>query len=219
MGSRVPSKITNALALPVLVACRSVGARAAGTSMASATYRCAVATPDVKGSGQAGVGVAAAQVGQSRQSLTARTQPPPARSQLGAARCEVEGQQTQGRSGQVDRRTVDKHDEAPGRATGDLGREPVYQELHCYVEPPASTCTALRQVGKDSRACALRRNVAVKRTPKRLRAVACHLPEFSLRRYRCAPRPVLRPHSLAPPAHRRAITGRTPPLDAFDPAR
>src|SRR5713226_3485049 len=60
------------------------------------------------------------------------------------------GQVAQGRGGHIDAGRVDKHAEAPGR-TGDLGREPVYQELlHVRTPTPTSTTRPRTQAGKGS---------------------------------------------------------------------
>jgi hypothetical protein len=58
------------------------------------------------------------------------------------------GQVAQDRGGHIDAGRVDKHAEAPGR-TGDLGREPVYQELlHVRTPTPTSTTRPRTQAGK-----------------------------------------------------------------------
>jgi hypothetical protein len=48
MGSRVPSRITNALRAATAIACSSVGAIAANSSSASRTYRYTVEVPTAK---------------------------------------------------------------------------------------------------------------------------------------------------------------------------
>jgi CBS domain protein len=57
------------------------------------------------------------------------------------------GQVAQGRGGHIDAGRVDKHPEAPGR-TGDLGHEPVYQELLHVRTPTPPQPPDPPQVGK-----------------------------------------------------------------------
>src|SRR6266536_6396234 len=60
------------------------------------------------------------------------------------------GQVAQDRGGHIDAGRVDKHAEAPGW-TGDVGLEPVYQELlHVRTPTPTSNTRPRTQVGKGS---------------------------------------------------------------------
>lgn len=84
--------------------------------------------PDAEPGGELGVSVTAPQVGQGEQGLTSGRKAPPPRSDLLPPRCQLPGQKPQSAAGQVNRGRVDKHAKLLVD-TGDLGREPVYQEL------------------------------------------------------------------------------------------
>lgn len=73
-------------------------------------------------------GVAAPQVGQGEQGLTCGGKVPPPRPDLLPTGCQLSGQEPQGMAGQINRGRVDMHAKLVAGA-GDLGREPVYQEL------------------------------------------------------------------------------------------
>ena len=82
------------------------------------------------------VGVTASQVGQHQQRLPSGGQPTPSGALITAVCGQFTSEVAQCRAGQIDAGWVDKHAEAPG-GTGDLGREPVYQELlHVQTPPP-----------------------------------------------------------------------------------
>lgn len=89
---------------------------------------------DTEPGGQPGVRVAASQMGQGQESLTTGGQTPPSGPDLPSTHSEVSGQTPQGATGQIDRRRVAKHVKLLV-AAGDLGREPVYQELRRSPDP------------------------------------------------------------------------------------
>lgn len=96
---------------------------------------------DLEPCGELGVRVAASQVGQGEQGLTADGQTPPSRTYLPPVSGQLPRQVPQRAAGQIDRRRVDKHAKLLAD-TGDLGREPVYQELRRSVQPmPTNTPT------------------------------------------------------------------------------
>ncbi|MGY3676383.1 hypothetical protein ACVWXU_000006 [Streptomyces sp. TE33382] len=84
--------------------------------------------PDAESGCKLGVGVTAPQVGQGEQGLTCGGKAPPARPERTPPGGQLTGQEPQGAAGQIDRGRVDKHAKLLAD-TGDLGREPVYQEL------------------------------------------------------------------------------------------
>jgi hypothetical protein len=100
IGSKVPSRMTNAFARIIVIASSMDGARE----------------------------VTAPQVGQGEQGLTAGGKTPPPRSDLLPSVCQLPGQEPQGAAGQINRGRVDKHAKLLAD-TGNLGREPGYQEL------------------------------------------------------------------------------------------
>ncbi|MER6194865.1 hypothetical protein [Streptomyces cyaneofuscatus] len=69
---------------------------------------------------------------QNQEGLAARRDAPPPGADLTTARSQVPGEVAQMATGQIDRRWVDKHAKLLV-GTGDLGREPVYQELHRFA--------------------------------------------------------------------------------------
>lgn len=84
--------------------------------------------PDAETGGELGMGVTAPQVGQGEQGLTCGGKTPPTCADLLPPGLQPPGQEPQGAIGQIDRGWVDKHGKLLAD-TGDLGREPVYQEL------------------------------------------------------------------------------------------
>lgn len=73
-------------------------------------------------------------MGQDQQSLTARRDTAPSGADLATANREMPREVAQVGTGQIDRLWMDKHTKLLV-GTGDLGREPVYQELHRFVQP------------------------------------------------------------------------------------
>lgn len=94
--------------------------------------------------GKLGVAVAATQVGQGeQQGLTAGGQSSPPRTDLPPLACKLLGQVLQGTAGKIDRRQVGKHAKLLAD-TGEIGREPVCQELRRSVQPAPTNTTAAR---------------------------------------------------------------------------
>lgn len=84
--------------------------------------------------GGLGIGVTAPQMGEGKQGLAAGGQSPPPGTELPPPRGEPSRQVPQSAAGQIDRGRVDEHAKLLAD-TGDLGREPVYQELRRRVQP------------------------------------------------------------------------------------
>ncbi|GGP95960.1 hypothetical protein GCM10010278_86950 [Streptomyces melanogenes] len=78
--------------------------------------------------GEPGVGVTAPQMGEGEQSLALGGKAPPPRPDLPPPGGQLPGQEPQCAAGQIDRGRVDKHAKLLADM-GDLGCEPVYQEL------------------------------------------------------------------------------------------
>lgn len=104
--------------------------------------------PDAGPGRELGAGVTAPQVGESEQGLACDGKAPPPRPDLPPPGGQLSGQEPQGAAGQINRGGVDKHAKLLAD-TGDLGREPVYQELRrCAGGRPARG--QYRQLGKGS---------------------------------------------------------------------
>ncbi len=139
---------------------------------------------------EAGVGVAAVQVGQNEQSLPTGGQATPPGADPTAMTCEKTGEAWQGAAGRIDAGRVDKHAENPWRA-GDLDRQPVHQG-------PSSLAAG----GAPPGPLTPRRPDAL--TPRRAVAVTgCRPVTF---------------HPVAPPAAPRAPPARPAPARASRPA-
>ncbi len=155
IGSKVPSRITNALVEAVFTASARVTARAARRPTASVMYRYAVVVPTpnptaIRALGAPPAGgrgsVTAPQMRQHQESLPSRGQPAPARALFEPMCSQFTGEEAQGRGGQINAGWVDKDAEAPGR-TAWIRHPPVYQEL-LYVRTPSVPHG--KQVGKRS---------------------------------------------------------------------
>ncbi|QCX82876.1 hypothetical protein C9F11_46640 (plasmid) [Streptomyces sp. YIM 121038] len=108
--------------------------------------------PDAETGRERGVGATAPQVGQGQQGLSCCGKPPPPRAGLLPPGGQVPGQEPQGAGGQIDRRRADKQPKLLAD-TGDLGREPVCQELRRCAglsnsppAPPAWKTLTVREI-------------------------------------------------------------------------
>jgi len=112
-------------------------------------YRVDGRDADSEPGGKLGVGVAAPQVGQGEQGLTADGQSSPPGPDLPLPNCELLGQVPQGTAGQIDRRRVDKHAKLLA-ARVILVEHPSTRSFVVPYSPHRPTPQPRRQVGKGS---------------------------------------------------------------------
>lgn len=108
--------------------------------------------PDAEACDEAGVGVAAAQVGQDEQGLPASGQATPPGADPVAVACEETGEVLQGAAGQIDTGRVDKHAKAPGGLVMLVVNPSARSFLHAHrrgpsVQPPVRLESARRHEG------------------------------------------------------------------------